>query len=106
MSSAMVTAHGGSKDIIGSKGESIMASGIIKNTMANSPKDIKEKHLDRLIANTTGIPREKPIMDGVLTSTVPSGRKDVPELHKVSSHDVGKTKTKRMGQVPFAGPKY
>ena len=106
MSSAMVTAHGGSKDILSQRGESITLGGIIHNTMANSPKDVKEKHLDRLISQTTGTPREKPIMDGVLTSTVPTSRKDVPELHKVPSHDIGKTKSKRMGQVPYQGPKY
>ena len=102
----MITAHGGSKGIVSAKGGSIMTSGIIKNTMVNSPKDIQEKHLDRLIAQTTGTPREKPIMDGVLTSTVPSGRKDVPELHKVEAKEVGKTKAKRFGQIPYAGPKY
>lgn len=106
MSSSIVTAHGGSRDIISSKGESVMAGGILKNTMVNSPKDVKEKHLDRLIANTTGTPREKPIMDGVLASTIPAHMKDVPELHKVPKHEVGKTHAKRMGQVPYAGKMY
>ena len=106
MSSAMISAHGGSRSFLSQKGESTALSGIIHNTMVNSPKDVKEKHLDRLIAQTTGTPREKPIMDGVLTSTVPDGRKAVPELHKVSSKEVGKTKSKRFGQIPYEGPKY
>lgn len=100
----MIQAHGGSKDIIGQKGE--VVSGIIHDTMKNAPRDIKEKHLDRLISQTTGVPKGKPIMDGIIASTIPKHMKDVPELHKVPSHDVGKTKAKRMGQVPYAGPKY
>ena len=96
MSSALITAHGGSGTM----------SGIIKDTMVNSPKDVKEKHLDRLISQTTGIPREKPIMDGILASTVPQHMKDVPEYHKVPKSEIGKTQAKRMGQVPYAGKKY
>ena len=102
----MVKAHGGSRDIIGQKGEGIVLGGIIHDTMANSPRDVREKHLDRLIAQTTGILREKPIMDGVIASTIPKHMKDVPEIHKVPSHEVGKTKSKRMGQVPYAGKHY
>lgn len=104
MSSALITAHGGSKDIITQRGEGIMAGGIIKDTMVNSPRDVKEKHLDRLIAQTTGIPREHPIMEGIISVTVPKHMKDVPELHKVN--DKGKTQPRTMGQVPYAGKMY
>ena len=104
MSSAMIQAHGGSKDIIGQKGE--VVSGILRDTMQNAPRDIKEKHLDRLISQTTGVPKGKTLMEGVIDSTIPKHMKDVPELKKLSSHDVGKTKAKRMGQVPYSGPKY
>lgn len=104
MSSSLVMAHGGSRDITGQKGQII--GGIIKDTMVNSPRDVKEKHLDRLIAETTGLPREKPIMDGILASTIPEHMKDVPELHKVAKHDVGKTQAKTMGQVPYQGKHY
>ena len=107
MSSAMVKAHGGSKAIQSVEGGgSLMKSGIITNTMANSPKDVHMKELSRVIANTTGVPREKPIMEGVLASTIPEHMKSVPEYHKVPAHEVGKTKAKRMGQVAYAGPKY
>lgn len=106
MSSSIVKAHGGSRDIIGQKGEGIVLGGIIHNTMMNAPRDVKEKHIDRLITQTTGIPREKPVMEGVIASTIPKHMKDVPEIHKVASHEVGKTKTKRMGQVPYAGKMY
>lgn len=106
MSSSIVKAHGGSKNIIGSKGESITLGGILHDTTKNSQKDVREKHLDRLITQTTGIPREKPIMEGVLASTIPEHMKDVPELHKLAKHEVGKTQAKRMGQVPYAGKHY
>lgn len=106
MSSSIVKAHGGSRDIIGQKGEGIVLGGILKNTMMNVPMDAKEKHLDRLITQTTGMPAMKPVMEGVIDSTIPKHMKDVPEIHKVSAHDIGKTKTKRMGQVPYAGKMY
>jgi len=100
----MVKAHGGSKDIVTPSGSMTM-SGIIHDTKTGAPRDIKEKHLDTLISRTTGVPMNKPVMDGVITKTV-SDSKSVPEYHKVSSKEVGKTQAKRMGQVPFAGKKY
>ena len=107
MSSSIVKAHGGSKDIISAqRGEGIVLGGIITDTMANSPKQVKEAHLDRLITQTTGIPREKPVMEGVLESTIPEHMKIVPEYHKVAKHEIGKTQAKRMGQVPYAGKMY
>lgn len=107
MSSALVKAHGGSRDIVSTqKGESIVLGGIIGDTKRNSPKDIKEKHLDSLISRTTGVSSEKPIMDGVLQTTVPKSMKDVPELKKVDKKEVGKTQPKRKGQIPYNGPKY
>lgn len=103
----MVKAHGGSKNFVSAqKGEAIMLGGIVTQTTKNVPKDIHMKGLDRLISQTTGVPREEPIMEGVIASTIPSHMKAVPEYHKVPSHEVGKTKAERMGQVPYAGPKY
>jgi len=87
-------------------GGSLSLGGILQKTTKNMPEDVHMKGLSRLIANTTGVPREKPIMDGVITSTIPVGRKAVPEYHKVPAADVGKTKSKRMGQVPFSGKMY
>jgi hypothetical protein len=104
MSAAMVKAHGGSKDLVTSSGSMAM-SGIIRDTMVGAPTDIKEKHLDRLISRTTGVPMNKPVMDGVIQKTT-SGGSDVPEYHKVPAKEVGKTQAKRMGQVPYAGKKY
>jgi hypothetical protein len=107
MSSKMIRAHGGSKNIVSAqRGEAIVLGGIVQNTMANTPKDVHMKGLDRLISQTTGIPREEPIMDGVIAATVPANRKDTPEISKVAKHEQGKTEAKRMGQVPYAGSKY
>jgi hypothetical protein len=75
-------------------------------TTKNTPEDVHMRGLSRLIANTTGIVQEKPIMSGVIASTVPTHMKSVPEYHKVPKHDVGKTQAKRMGQVPYAGKMY
>lgn len=103
----MIKAHGGSRMLESVEGGgSLMKSGIIHDTKKNSPMDVHMRGLSRVIANTTGVPREKPIMEGVIASTVPEHMRAVPEYHKVPAHDVGKTKTKRMGQVAYAGPKY
>jgi hypothetical protein len=105
MSSAIVKAHGGSKDLIGQKGEISHLGMFVTDTMVGKHRDVAEKHLDSLIARTTGIPREKPIMEGVLSDTKRGVKDtDVPELHKV--HKVSKTQPKRYGQVAFNGPKY
>lgn len=107
MSSKLVKAHGGSKNIVSAqRGEGIVLGGIVQNTTGNVPKDVHMRGLSRLVSQTTGIPKEKPIMEGVIASTIPEHMKDTPEIHKVAAKEVGKTKTMRMGQVPFAGPKY
>jgi hypothetical protein len=105
MSSSIVKAHGGSKDLVGSKGEMAHLGMMVSDTMVGKSRQVSEKHLGSLISKTTGTPREMPVMDGVLSSTKQGVKgTDVPEYHKV--HRVGKTQTKRMGQVPFAGSKY
>jgi hypothetical protein len=72
----MIKAHGGSQNVV--------LGGILKDTQMNTPRDVKEKHLDRLIAQTTGLPREKPIMDGIIASTIPKHMKDVPGFNVVT----------------------
>lgn len=84
----------------------LMREPIIHDTMANAPKDVKEKHLAGLVSKTTGVPMGSPTMAGVLEHTIPASRRDIPEIRKVPKEDVGKTKTKRMGQVAYAGAKY
>lgn len=107
MSSKLVKAHGGSKNLMSVEGGgSLTLGGLVHKTTKNVPEDVHMRDLSRLIANTTGVPKEKPIMEGVIASTIPSHMKAVPEYHKVPAHDIGKTKAKRMGQVPYAGKMY
>lgn len=107
MSSKLVKAHGGSRVLQSPEGGgSLTLGGLVMKTTKNAPEDVHMKQLSRLVANTTGIPREKPVMAGVIASTIPTHMKSVPEYHKVPSADIGKTKTKRMGQVPYAGKMY
>lgn len=107
MSASMVKAHGGSRMLESIEGGgSLLKSGIVHDTMVGAPKDVHMKGLSRLVSNTTGVPRGEVVMEGVLKSTVPANRQDTPEYHKVPAHEQGKTKTKRMGQVAYAGPKY
>lgn len=105
MSAAMVRAHGGSKDIVSSQRGGVILSGILKDTTMNSPKVVHMKSLEKLVSQTTGVPRERPIMDGVIASTIPSHMKDVPELHAVPKHEIGKTDSKMASGVPYAGKK-
>lgn len=103
----MVKAHGGSKNIVSAqRGEAIVLGGIVDKTTTGVTKDVHMRGLSRLVSQTTGVPREEPIMEGVLASTIPAHMKDVPELHKVPKHEIGKTKPKREGQVPYAGKMY
>jgi hypothetical protein len=107
MSSKLVKAHGGSKNLVSVEGGgAMMLGGILSKTTTNTQADVHMKGLSRLIAQTTGIPRKEPVMEGVIESTIPSHMKSVPEYHSVPKSEQGKTQAKRMGQVPFAGPKY
>ena len=100
----MIRAHGGSKDLVSAqRGGGLILSGILKDTTMNSPAAVHMKSLEKLISNTTGILREKPVMDGVLTATVPSGMRDVPELHP--NHAKNMTDSKMAVGGTYDGPK-
>lgn len=100
----MVRAHGGSKDIVSTQRKGgLVLSGIVRDTMANSPKAIHMKSLENMVAQTTGMPRERPLMDGVIAATVPAHMKDVPELHP--NHEMDKSASKMGVGVPYAGRK-
>lgn len=104
MSSALVRAHGGSKDIVSTQRKGgLVLSGIVHDTMANSPRAVHMRSLEGLVSQTTGIPRERPIMEGVIASTIPAHMRAVPELHPV--HETDKTASKMAAGVPYAGPK-
>ena len=104
MSSAMVRSHGGSKDIVASqRGGGIILGGILRDTTMNSPKAVHMKSLEKLIGQTTGVPRERPIMEGVIAATVPSMMRDTPEL--MPNHDKNMTDSKMAVGGSYAGPK-
>ena len=93
MSAAMIKAHGGSKGVVATgRGGGVVLGGIIQDTTINSPQAVHMKSLERLLSQTTGVPREKPIMDGVITSTVPSHMKTTPEL--MPNHDTNMSDSK------------
>ena len=59
----------------------------------------------KLVAESRGIVRETPVMDGVIKNTkVGAKLTNVPELHKI--HDRGKTQPRSMGQTAYAGKFY
>jgi len=98
----MIRAHGGSKDIISTqRGGGLILGGIVRDTMVNSPKAIHMKSLENLVAQTTGVPREKPLMDGVIASTVPASMRTTPELHPV--HEENKSDSKMAVGGTYAG---
>ena len=104
MSSAMGRAHGGSKDVISSaRGGGVVLGGILKDTTMNSPKAVHMKSLEKLLTQTMGAPREKPVMEGVIASTVPAGMRDAPEL--MPNHETDATASKMASGVPYAGMK-
>lgn len=97
-------AHGGPRSMVSTQRKgSLVLSHIIKDTMVGSPKAVHMRGMDGLISQTTGIPRERPIMEGVIASTVPAHMKDVPELMPV--HESDKTASKMASGATFSGPK-
>ena len=105
MSANLILAHGGSKSLLGSKGQIVNGGMFVTDTKVGKLKPIHEAHLGSLIQKTTGESYTRPVMDGVLTDTkVGAKTTDVPELHKI--HNRGKTQPKRMGQTAYAGKMY
>ena len=104
MSSSMVKAHGGSKGVVATgRGGGVVLGGIIRDTTMNSPQAVHLKSLERLLSQTTGVPREKPIMDGVIAATVPSHMRDTPEL--MPNHDKNMSDSKMAVGGTYSGPK-
>jgi len=101
MSAAMIKAHGGSKDMVNSKGGLIL-TGIIQDTMANSPKSVHMRSLANLVSQTTGVGLGESVMEGVLTATVPTDRRATPALQPM--HEQDKTASKMAVGGTFAGP--
>lgn len=82
----------------------IAANLILKDTLAGlkQPKNVSE----HVIAQTAGLQEKTPVMDGILKDTLQGiGHKETSELSKAKGPKP-KTVPRRMGQVPYAGPKY
>ena len=85
------------------RGGGLVLGGIVTNTTRNMPPEVHMRSLDRLIAQTTGIPREKPMMEGVLAATVPAHMRSTPEL--MPAHEQDATASKMAAGVPYDGMK-
>ena len=105
MSAAMIRSHGGSRDIVSTQRKGgLILSGIVQDTMVNSPKAVHMKSLEGLVSKTTGISRGEATMDGVIAATVPGHmRADTPELQPVHSKD--KSASKMSVGMSYAGSK-
>lgn len=100
----MIKAHGGSKNIVSTQRKGgLILSHILSDTMVGMTKPVHMAGLDGLVSSTTGIPRERPVMDGVLKATVPAGMRDTPELMPV--HDKDATASKMASGATFSGKK-
>ena len=59
-----------------------MATGmLVHDTMAGTDRPVHMKQLEFLVSNTTGVPLESAVLDGVLTNTL----QDVPTGHMATS---------------------
>jgi hypothetical protein len=74
--------------------------------MVNSPKAVHMRSLESLVSKTTGVPRNEPVMEGVIAATVPARmRQDTPELHPVPESERGKTDSKMAVGRSYPGAK-
>ena len=104
MSANMIRSHGGSRDIVSTQRKGgLVLSGIVTDTMVNSPRAVHMKSLENLVANTTGVDRGRPVMEGVIASTVPARMRSTPEL--MPAHSVDATASKMAVGRSYAGPK-
>jgi hypothetical protein len=78
---------------------------IIRDTKLGKKVSSTSPGFMKLVAESRGIVRDTPVMDGVIRNTkVGAKLTNVPELHKI--HNRGKTQPRTMGQVPYAGKFY
>lgn len=104
MSAAMIKSHGGSDSIVSTQRKGgLILSGIVQDTMANTPKNVHMRSLENMVSQTTGVPRAESVMDGVISATVPADRRSSPELQPMHGKD--KTASKMSVGIPYAGDK-
>jgi hypothetical protein len=81
MSEFMIRAHGGGDVTRTQRGGAVATGMLVSDTMAGADRPVHMKQLDFLVSNTTGVPLESTVMDGVLTNTL----QDVPTGHMATS---------------------
>lgn len=81
MSQFMLRAHGGGDTTRTQRGGGVATGMLVSDTMAGSDRPVHMKQLEFLVSNTTGVPLESTVMDGVLTNTL----QDVPTGHMATS---------------------
>jgi hypothetical protein len=81
MSEFMIRAHGGGDTARTQRGGAVATGMLVSDTMAGSDRPVHMKQLEFLVSNTTGVPLESAVMDGVLTNTL----QDVPTGHMATS---------------------
>jgi len=112
MSQYMISAHGGGKVARTQRDGSISTGMLVENTMAGVREPVHMKQMDFLVSNTTGVPRNSSVLDGVLQDTTTgsaTGHHATSEVMKSHEHFATKQGPMGYGQVPYAeamkGPK-
>ena len=105
MSEFMIRAHGGGDVSRTQRGGAVATGMLVTDTMAGSDRPVHMKQLEYLVSNTTGVPMESAVLEGVLTNTL----QEVPTGHMATSgvmpsHQRFATAPKMpvYGQVPYA----
>lgn len=101
----MIRAHGGGDVTRTQRGGGVATGMLVHDTMAGSERPVHMKQLDFLVSNTTGVPLESAVLEGVLMNTL----QEVPTGHMATSgvmpsHERFATAPKMpvYGQVPYA----
>ena len=83
--------------------DSVKTNLLVKDTLVGVKSG---SHMESLVAQTAGLQLKSPVMDGVLEDTLQGiGHKETSELSK-AKQPKPRTVPKRMGQIPYSGPKY
>lgn len=102
----MLSAHGGGDTAREQRGGAVATGMLVSDTMAGMRMPVHMKNLEYLVSNTTGVPLESPVLEGVLTATV----QGVPYASHgattplMMSHEkfASAPQMKVYGQVPYA----
>ena len=105
MSQYMISAHGGGKVARTQRDGAVSTGMLVEDTLAGVREPVKMKQLDYLVSNTTGVPRNSSVLDGVLQDTTQgaiTGHHTTSEVMKSHEHFATKQGPMGYGQVPYA----